>query len=970
MMNGNHLPAGQPPPGVVSSGGNGVVRGQLDMGAGQMQGGGRRRPPPQYPPYSHHQYHHPQHQHSNPMYHNGGYMSPYAQPYYPQVTHQYHNGGMPTTPYMQYNPYSPRSPAIHQQYPPIVSSSMQPHHPQPYSRPSPLPPQQPSPAHSTAPPYVVAAPPTTIPATVPVPETPSSSHSSQVLPTPLTPSTPHNQEIASTASVASVTSGTPDIELRPTQSPFRPPLPWLSRPDVPFPSKSTRSRRRRRLQIADAEMVELPSNPTKGAESGAASHEEPAGDASVPATPTLKTTITTTTDTNSASAELSAESETPSTQDVPSENAQSTSPSTPQSVQAVQATTTTSTAPSTAIKHTKSASRAAVPAIPLVPVVPKASPKETNAHSTDIKSPEVKQPAQPATTEKPAETTESTQDAPQTEAKSEPTPAPVKAAPKLWTGLFARSAPAASPGTATGAAPTGANTTATAVTTGDAAASNGSIGTGSFTKSNASSLAGALQTYRVNGGEKIAFLEPRGLINPGNMCYMNSVLQVLIFCIPFYDFLDQVSKKAAYSFKSETPVIDAMIMFMREYKIIDSAVSVEQLRRRLKSEELEQFGEPFTPEFVYDAIRKLPRFASMRRGHQQDAEEFLGFLLEALHDECTQVMRHIPDSATNTATNSGTATPSATSPTSMPDANDWLEVGRRQRAAITRSSGHPIASSPITKIFGGQLRSELRVQGLKDSVTLEPFQPLQLDIGSPQVHNIVDALKALTIPETLHGDFGSPRGKDAVATKQVLIESLPPVLILHLKRFQFDAEGTGTVKIWKKVGYPLELELPKEVFSRQKRNALTAEGAGFPKYRLIAAVYHHGKNASGGHYTVDIRRQDGREWIRMDDTVIKRVRSEDVAEGGVEEDNSKVVTRVDKKDAVVGGSGNRFEGFGDDEASDDGGWNKVSAPVNGAKRWSSIVNGASNASTQPRGKQYKDNIKDNKVAYLLFYQRV
>lgn len=53
-------------------------------------------------------------------------------------------------------------------------------------------------------------------------------------------------------------------------------------------------------------------------------------------------------------------------------------------------------------------------------------------------------------------------------------------------------------------------------------------------------------------------------------------------------------------------------MFLREFNVIDSATSVEQLRRRLKSEELEQYGEPFTPEFVYDAIRTLPRFASMR----------------------------------------------------------------------------------------------------------------------------------------------------------------------------------------------------------------------------------------------------------------------------------------------------------------------------------------------------------------------
>lgn len=51
---------------------------------------------------------------------------------------------------------------------------------------------------------------------------------------------------------------------------------------------------------------------------------------------------------------------------------------------------------------------------------------------------------------------------------------------------------------------------------------------------------------------------------------------------------------------------------MRDFKIIDSAISVDQLRRRLKSEELEQYGEPFTPEFIYEAIRKLPRFSSMR----------------------------------------------------------------------------------------------------------------------------------------------------------------------------------------------------------------------------------------------------------------------------------------------------------------------------------------------------------------------
>jgi ubiquitin carboxyl-terminal hydrolase 10 len=31
-----------------------------------------------------------------------------------------------------------------------------------------------------------------------------------------------------------------------------------------------------------------------------------------------------------------------------------------------------------------------------------------------------------------------------------------------------------------------------------------------------------------------------------------------MFCLPFYDFLSQISKRAVHSFKSDTPLIDAM----------------------------------------------------------------------------------------------------------------------------------------------------------------------------------------------------------------------------------------------------------------------------------------------------------------------------------------------------------------------------------------------------------------------------
>ena len=332
--------------------------------------------------------------------------------------------------------------------------------------------------------------------------------------------------------------------------------------------------------------------------------------------------------------------------------------------------------------------------------------------------------------------------------------------------------------------------------------------------------------------------------------------------------------------------------------------------------------------------------------------------------------------------NDVTKSPSSeASGTQKADESGWLEVGPKQRPAVTRSSGAIATESPMTKIFGGKLRSELRVPGMKNSVTLEPYQPLQLDIGASHVSNIVDALKGLTKSETLHGEFHSPRGPGSTATKQVTIETLPEVLILHLKRFQYDNAG-GTQKIWKKVGYPLDLEIPKEVFPQHKRGGLMAHG-GLPKYRLIGVVYHHGKNASTGHYTVDVRRQEGREWIRLDDTVIRRIRSEDVAAGGSEEDPKALAEALEqhKNDQAIGNNpANFYEQFtveveDEEKPKTEKAWSQVAEASNGqAKKKGPLVNGNVTPKASESGKMTPAgrpiSVKDNKVAYILFYQRV
>ena len=47
------------------------------------------------------------------------------------------------------------------------------------------------------------------------------------------------------------------------------------------------------------------------------------------------------------------------------------------------------------------------------------------------------------------------------------------------------------------------------------------------------------------------------------------------------------------------------------------------------------------------------------------------------------------------------------------------------------------------------------------------------------------------------------------ASQQVLIESLPPVLVLHFKRFLYDTATNGVVKIGKQISFGPQLDIPQ-----------------------------------------------------------------------------------------------------------------------------------------------------------------
>ena len=44
------------------------------------------------------------------------------------------------------------------------------------------------------------------------------------------------------------------------------------------------------------------------------------------------------------------------------------------------------------------------------------------------------------------------------------------------------------------------------------------------------------------------------------------------------------------------------------------------------------FDESISPDMIYEAMRKINRFQTIK-GRQEDAEEFLGYLMDGLHED-------------------------------------------------------------------------------------------------------------------------------------------------------------------------------------------------------------------------------------------------------------------------------------------------------------------------------------------------
>ena len=103
---------------------------------------------------------------------------------------------------------------------------------------------------------------------------------------------------------------------------------------------------------------------------------------------------------------------------------------------------------------------------------------------------------------------------------------------------------------------------------------------------------------------------PRGLVNHGNFCFANAILQMLVYCAPFYNLFTLIGREVPADFGNSTPLMEAVINFLREFHVLDKAQSASE--DWLVPTMPTGASEAFVPEFVYDAMRLNKRFDQMR----------------------------------------------------------------------------------------------------------------------------------------------------------------------------------------------------------------------------------------------------------------------------------------------------------------------------------------------------------------------
>ena len=351
-----------------------------------------------------------------------------------------------------------------------------------------------------------------------------------------------------------------------------------------------------------------------------------------------------------------------------------------------------------------------------------------------------------------------------------------------------------------------------------------------------------------------------GLYNLGNSCFINSALQILLNC-PAIAAHFQYCRSAVLARAQGRPLAQ---QFLHLVDIAHAAGSAA-----ISPAKFIRVASSFNPAF---------------HGYsQQDAMDFLRFLLDRLHEE----LKHpVPQDAA--------------------DQQKRRPARRASRATDDAGPAQTGTDSVIARAFGGVLRSEVRChQCARTSTKDDRFYDLSLPMGgaaAPARTSMSTFLSSLGESlgiaskdalglEAAFAHFCQPEllaGKDAYycehckqlvqSTKTLALKELPQILCLQLKRFRHDSYFSA--KINTPVLFPLHgLNL------RPFLHAAAAEALGNTpaQYDLIGMVSHRG-SFNGGHYVAYCRTLSSdpatgaqtSTWLEFDDARVSPILADDL----------------------------------------------------------------------------------------------
>uniref|UniRef100_A0A8C6KPY2 Ubiquitin carboxyl-terminal hydrolase n=1 Tax=Nothobranchius furzeri TaxID=105023 RepID=A0A8C6KPY2_NOTFU len=334
----------------------------------------------------------------------------------------------------------------------------------------------------------------------------------------------------------------------------------------------------------------------------------------------------------------------------------------------------------------------------------------------------------------------------------------------------------------------------------------------------------------------------RGLINLGNTCFMNCIVQALTHTPLLRDFF--LSDRHKCEMQSNSCLVCEMSQLFQEF-----------------------YSGHRSPHIPFRLLHLVWTHARHLAGYeQQDAHEFLIAALDVLHRHCK---------------------------------GDTINDNGKK----TNNPNH--CNCIIDQIFTGGLQSDVTCQVCHGvSTTIDPFWDISLDLpGSPtpfwplspggdgstvngENHlsgstTLTDCLRRFTRPEHLGSNAKIKCGgchSYQESTKQLTMKKLPIVACFHLKRFEHSAKLRRKITTY--VSFPLELDMtPFMASSKESRvNGQYQQSVDVlnndNKYSLFAVVNHQGTLESG-HYTSFIR-QHKDQWFKCDDAIITKASIKDV----------------------------------------------------------------------------------------------